>query len=166
MRFVLTLFMVLFLSGCQASEESTLLEINKQLSSITTALEELNKNIEKEYEVFTNLKTHYDFKDVFIFDETYENIDELDAFILAMNKGHSASININLVNQNKVITLSYLDKVITYEKREIINGEEHLVVTTCDSFDKIETDELTTYVIISNGLIDQQISIDKSTRIT
>lgn len=166
MRFVLMFFIVLFLSGCQASQDSTLLEINKQLSSITNALEELNKNIEKEYEVFTNLKTHYDFKDVFISEETYENIDELDAFILAMNKGHSATININLVNQQKVITLSYLDKVITYEKKEIVNGEEQLIISICDSFDKIDTDELTTYIIISNGLIDQIISIDKTSKTT
>ena len=162
MRILLPIFVVFFIAGCQTTNENqSIANTIKESISIKDALEEINLNITKEYEMFTSLKTHYDFKNVVISSDYYENIAELDAFILAVNKGHSATIQINLVNQDTTIKLSHIDNVITYEKKFMIDGQVQIIASVCDSFDKIDTNELTTYVIISNGYIDQVIPIVK-----
>jgi len=161
MRYLLPILLIIFLTGCQLDETPSITNTLKETISIKAAMEEINTSITKEYEMFTSFKNHYDFKEVTITDEYYENLAELDAFILAVNKGHSATIKINLAHQDTTIQLSHLDNVFTYEKILIKDGQEQIITAICDSFDKIDTNDLTTYVIVSNGFIDEIIPIQK-----
>jgi len=161
MRFLLPILLIILLTGCQSNETHSITNTLKESISIKDAIEEINTSITKEYEMFTSFKNHYDFKEVVITNEYNENLAELDAFILAVNKGHSATIKINLINQDMIIQLSHLNNVITYEKILMVDDQEQIITAVCDSFDKIDTNDLTTYVIISNGLIDQIIPIEK-----